>query len=52
MGNEARIEAHVIDQLPAYALGCLERDEQQKVAAHLEQCSACREELRAYQDVV
>jgi len=52
MGNEARTQAHVIDQLPAYALGCLEPDEQKHIAAHLEQCSACREDLRAYQEVV
>jgi anti-sigma-K factor RskA len=52
MGNEARTEAHVIDQLPAYALGCLDPEEQQRTAAHLEQCSACRDELRAYEAVV
>lgn len=39
------------DLLAAYALGSLEADETARVAAHLETCPACREELAAYEAV-
>ncbi|HZW03859.1 MAG TPA: zf-HC2 domain-containing protein, partial [Anaerolineaceae bacterium] len=41
-------EEHVIDQLPAYALGGLEPDEQRQVERHVQGCQQCRSELRAY----
>jgi anti-sigma-K factor RskA len=43
---------HIIDLIPAYALDCLDPQEAQIVAAHLADCSECRQELRAYQDIV
>ncbi len=42
---------HVFDQLPAYALGSLDREEADQVEKHLERCSICRAELQVYQDV-
>lgn len=38
--------------LPAYALGALDREEADLVAAHLEACPDCREELAAFEGVV
>lgn len=43
--------AQTMESLPAYALGCLERDEAQAVARHLAGCARCRAELVAFQDV-
>ena len=43
---------HVVEQLGAYALGCLEVAEADQVAAHLAECSACRDEFNAYAEVV
>lgn len=43
---------HVIDAIPAYALGSLEPDERSVVDDHLAVCSACQEELAGFQDVV
>ncbi|MCB8989303.1 MAG: anti-sigma factor [Ardenticatenaceae bacterium] len=43
--------AHILDLLPAYALGCLDADEAAEVATHLASCAACRQELLAYQAV-
>ncbi len=45
-------ETHVIDLIPAYALGALEDAERAEVARHLDQCAECQAELRAYQAVV
>jgi anti-sigma-K factor RskA len=45
-------EKHVLDELPAYALGSLEREEERQVAEHLAGCSVCQAELKAYQGVV
>lgn len=42
--------AHPRDDLAAYALGALDRDERQAVAAHLEGCETCRAEVASYQD--
>ncbi len=39
------------DLLPAYALGSLDAAETARVAAHVEACPACREELAAYEVV-
>lgn len=44
--------AHIIELLPAYALGCLDADEEAAVADHLANCAACHQELAAYQAVV
>jgi anti-sigma-K factor RskA len=43
---------HVIDLIPAYALGSLNRAEAIQVQEHLLTCSACRNELQAYEAVV
>jgi anti-sigma-K factor RskA len=39
---------HVNDQIPAYALDCLDAEEAFQVEAHLTVCAACRAELEAY----
>jgi anti-sigma-K factor RskA len=39
---------HVIELLPAYALGSLDEEEADQVAEHLATCLACRVELSAY----
>jgi anti-sigma factor RsiW len=44
-------DAHVLEQLPAYALGSLDDDEAILVAKHLADCAACRAELHAYEAV-
>jgi anti-sigma-K factor RskA len=41
-------QVHVIDLLPAYALGCLEEAEAARAAEHTAQCAACRAELQPY----
>lgn len=47
-----RVQEHVIDLIPAYALSCLDEDESVMVAEHLEGCQECQAELRAYQAIV
>ena len=42
------IGPHVTDQIPAYALDCLDAEEAFQVEAHLTVCAACRAELEAY----
>jgi anti-sigma factor RsiW len=42
-------ESHVVDQIPAYALGCLDEEESFQVEAHLTVCAACLAELETYQ---
>jgi len=42
------IGPHVTDQIPAYALDCLDEEEAFQVEAHLTVCAACRAELEAY----
>jgi anti-sigma-K factor RskA len=42
---------HVIELLPAYALGILEPEEAARVAEHLVGCASCRAELRSFQAV-
>ena len=39
-------EAHVLELLPAYALGVLDADETAQVEAHLPECDTCQVELR------
>jgi anti-sigma-K factor RskA len=39
----------IVDLIPAYALHMLDEDEARRVAAHLETCQSCREELAAYE---
>jgi anti-sigma-K factor RskA len=46
------VEKHVLDLLPAYALGSLEEAEAGRVGAHLAGCSRCQRELAGYQAVV
>jgi anti-sigma-K factor RskA len=50
--NLMNSEEHVLDYLPAYALGILEDDEALQVDRHLAVCEVCRMELRANQQVV
>jgi anti-sigma factor RsiW len=45
-------EEHVTEQLPAYTLGILERDEQAAVAEHVATCPSCQADLAAYQTMV
>jgi anti-sigma-K factor RskA len=42
---------HVLDLLPAYALGSLDSDEAGQVEEHLFSCLICRNESRAFQEV-
>ena len=44
-------DLHVLDDLPAYALDCLEPDEARRVAEHLQGCMICRAELRTYEEL-
>jgi hypothetical protein len=43
---------HVTDELELYALGALAPIERARVAAHLTECPACREQARALDEVV
>lgn len=40
-----------IENIPAYVLGALSRDEASELQAHLETCEVCREELLRFQQV-
>ena len=42
---------HVLDSLPAYALGSLDAAEARPVEDHLASCWICRSELNAFQTV-
>jgi len=42
-------EAHVLDLLPAYAIGSLESDDVRRVEEHLLSCWICRKESNAFQ---
>ena len=44
-------EMHVLEALPAYALGSLDAPEAKLVAQHLAGCHICRSELKAFQEV-
>lgn len=44
-------QGHPIHLLPAYALGCLDADENDQVREHLRGCSECREELSSLEAV-
>ena len=44
-------EAHVLDLLPAYALGSLDSDEVNRVKEHLSSCLICRNESNSFQAV-
>ena len=44
-------DLHVLEFIPAYALGSLEDDEARLVAEHLAGCYLCRKELETYQDL-
>ncbi len=42
---------HPTDMLPAFALGCLDPDENSQVLEHLRYCASCRAELQALEEV-
>ena len=44
-------DIHVLESLPAYALGSLDEEEVRQVAEHLSGCHLCRAELSALQNV-
>jgi anti-sigma-K factor RskA len=44
-------DEHVLDSLPAYALGSLDADEVQRVEEHLASCWICRNESTAFQTI-
>jgi len=44
-------DVHVLELLPAYALGSLDDAETRQVAEHLSSCYTCRKELESYQAV-
>lgn len=44
-------DTHVLELLPAYALGALEADETQLVTEHVTGCYLCRKELQSFQEV-
>lgn len=44
-------ETHVLDEIGAYALGGLEREEAVRVEAHLAGCAACRAEMSHYRQL-
>lgn len=43
---------HVFDDLDAYALGSLDREDAERVAAHIATCGSCRREAAALAEVV
>lgn len=45
-------EEHLIDLLPAYALGSLDEEETTLVADHLAECARCRADLAGYEEVM
>jgi len=44
-------DAHVLESLSAYALGCLDESEDRMVSEHLAGCHICRMELQSFQSV-
>lgn len=44
-------EIHVLDLLPAYAIGSLDTDELRRVEEHLLNCVICRDEVNAFESV-
>jgi anti-sigma-K factor RskA len=44
-------DLHVLESLPAYALGSLDEEEARSIAEHLAGCYLCRQELNAFQAV-
>lgn len=45
-------DPHILELLPAYALGSLDEEERRLVADHLPGCSSCMAELVAYQTLI
>ncbi len=45
-------QTHVLDDIPAFALGILEPEEALRVSSHLLTCSICQAEMKSYQEVV
>lgn len=43
---------HIVDLIPAYALECLDEEEEYLVAEHISGCESCRSEYEAYRKVV
>ena len=45
-------ERHPTEDLPAYALGALEDEERKVIAAHVETCASCTDDLAQFEDAV
>lgn len=45
-------DRHPTEDLPAYALGALEQDERQVIAAHVETCTTCAADLRQFEEAL
>lgn len=45
------LENHPTESLPAYSLGCLERDDAEQVKTHLLHCVTCQSELKVFEEV-
>ena len=45
-------ERHPTEDLPAYALGALEDEERKVIAAHVETCASCTDDLAQFEDAL
>ena len=45
-------DRHPTEDLPAYALGALDRDEREVIAAHVETCAACTRDLAQFDNAL
>jgi anti-sigma factor RsiW len=45
-------DRHPLEDLPAYALGALEKEERDAIAAHLETCATCPRDLALFEDAL
>jgi anti-sigma-K factor RskA len=45
-------DRHPIEDLPAYALGALDKDEREVIAAHVETCASCARDLAQFEEAL
>ena len=45
-------ERHPTEDLPAYALGALDKEERAVIAAHIETCDTCAADLAQFEDAL